>query len=634
MTGPLAPLTAARLVETIARAVHHAHERGIVHRDLKPGNVLLADGRIDGEPKVADFGLAAIADADPSDATRTGAVLGTPDYMSPEQGGGQKSEIGPATDVHALGEILYHLLTGHTPFTAATTIDTLLRVRFDEPIPPRRLNRAIPRDLETIGLKCLEKPPGLRYASALALAEDLARFRAGQSVLARPISPAARGARWVRRQPVVAGLLAGILAVTVGAFATVSQALLTAQSAQQAESKQRRAAETARSETEAALVRTKRALYTGTITSARSQWLLNNAAASEQLLAGCRPELRGWEWHYLSALNHGDHLAISDPEMPYANAVAFDHAGNRIAIGGGNPFATKPQGTIRVHDPATGKLVWKANLARPVCSVAFSPDGRRLATLGGEFRAANEAGLFLWDASDGTLIASLPGQVDFAGNSVAFSPDGRRLAVRNSDCTVSIRNAADGEEVHRVRPDLQVGYVSFDPLGKVLATGAEDGVRLWDVATGKALRHLPQMRGIVAMAPRGRRIATVAGTRVEVYDLTDTGVSLVFSQAHPGGLPGTIAFHPDGETLAVAGHDGTVRLWEPSTRIEREIYRGHAGRVVGLAFHPNGRVLASSGQQPGDTRFWDLTRTPEAEVPMSFGRELRDIDAIGFSDGG
>jgi hypothetical protein len=177
--APLPPAEAARLVETLARAMHAAHQRGVVHRDLKPANVLLG---ADGAPKVTDFGLAKRLD-DTSGRTQTGSILGTPSYMAPEQASGRK-DIGPAADIYALGAILYELLTGRPPFRAATPLDTVLQVVADEPAPPRQLSSVVPRDLEAVCLKCLNKDPPRRYANAAALAADLGRFLEGEPVAA------------------------------------------------------------------------------------------------------------------------------------------------------------------------------------------------------------------------------------------------------------------------------------------------------------------------------------------------------------------------------------------------------------------------------------------------------------------
>ncbi len=215
--APLSPRESAEVVEHVARAVHAAHAKGIIHRDLKPANILFA---ADGTPKVTDFGLARRADLDTDTAlTRTGAVMGTPSYMAPEQARGSRA-VGPVTDVYALGAVLYECLTGRPPFLAATALDTVLHAVHDDPLSPARLQPKVPRDLETVCLKCLQKDPGKRYPSAAAVAEDLERYLDGRPMLARPVSVWERARKAARRRPAAAAGLAAcalslMLVVTV-----------------------------------------------------------------------------------------------------------------------------------------------------------------------------------------------------------------------------------------------------------------------------------------------------------------------------------------------------------------------------------------------------------------------------------
>ena len=204
----LAPPRAADIVRVAAEAVQFAHDQGTVHRDLKPANVLLTD---DGAPLITDFGLAkmlqSVDEESRAELTATGQILGTPSYMSPEQASGKLELIGPASDIYSLGAILYACLTGRAPFVADSPVDTLLQVMKKDPVSPRELNPSVPRDLETICLKCLTKEPHKRYGTAQELAEDLTRFLEGRPVVARPVGPISKTARWCRRNKAIAALL-------------------------------------------------------------------------------------------------------------------------------------------------------------------------------------------------------------------------------------------------------------------------------------------------------------------------------------------------------------------------------------------------------------------------------------------
>jgi hypothetical protein len=358
---------AARLLVPLARAVAHAHAAGIVHRDLKPANILLA---ADGTPKVGDFGIAKQLDSD--SATHTGAILGTPSYMPPEQAGSAKA-VGPTADVYALGAILYELLTGRPPFKGADFVATIDLVRTQEPVPPHVLQPKVPRDAETICLKCLQKDPAKRYASATEFADDLERFLTNRPIVARPVGSVERAWRWCRRNPAVAGLLAAVLLVlTTGAAvawmlaARAATERADARTARGAADDEQQKARDERARAEAARDEAEDLLYAGQVYQA-------NVAANEyrterlvQLLDAARPkpgekDRRGWEWHYLQRLTRTwsteTELELGVPAQPgglWAWTFSPDRTRAAVAAVGDFGYLHVPNG---VFDTATGRRV-------------------------------------------------------------------------------------------------------------------------------------------------------------------------------------------------------------------------------------------------------------------------------------
>ena len=340
---PLPPKDAAALVETLARAMAAAHAAGLVHRDLKPGNVLLAT---DGTPKVTDFGLAKKLDA--AGLTATGAVMGTPSYMAPEQAGGKAALIGPACDVYALGAILYECLTGRPPFKAATPLDTMMQVVSDEPVPPSQLQSQTPRDLETICLKCLQKEPARRYASAQELADDLRRFQQGEPIRARPVGWLERTRKWAGRRPAAAALIVvSVLAVLaiVGVFgvaavvvydANRNLALANIDLAKERDnsSKAAQAALEMEANAVAQLNRSRRLLMTSQLLRAGSL-IESDPVEAHALLDNedaCPPDLRDFCWRYLRSRGSRD-TVVWQGESATVTALAMGANDTLLAWG-------------------------------------------------------------------------------------------------------------------------------------------------------------------------------------------------------------------------------------------------------------------------------------------------------------
>jgi WD40 repeat protein/tRNA A-37 threonylcarbamoyl transferase component Bud32 len=534
---PLPPREAAGLVAALARGVAAAHEKGVVHRDLKPANVLLT---AEGTPKVTDFGLAKDMASDAR--TGTGAVVGTPSYMAPEQAAAQRHKVGPTSDVYALGAILYECLTGRPPFKGPTPMDTLLQVMRDEPIPTTHLQPNVPRDLNTVCLKCLRKEPERRYAGAPALADDLERWLRGEAVQARRVGAGERSWKWVRRNPATAALVGvsgvALLALVVTAVAMLYNAQLRTalQSAEQAREGEASARE-----------RAEVFQYFHHIGQAHLELRQDNVGRTDALLDGCPSQWHNWEWHYLKRLCHPELRTIAAHEKA-AYGVAFSPDGARFASAGAD-------GTVKVWDAGTGQNIFTLpGHEGTVYGVAFSSDGKRLASAG------TDKAVRIWEAKTGEALLTLSGHEGTAFD-VAFSPDGKRLASAGADMTVKVRDALTGSELLTLRGHTdEVLSLAFSPDGKYLATASADcTLRLWDAAAGTTLYTLKgykQAASAVTFSPDATRVASAGADGTVVLWEPGTGKGLRMT-----GLPvQSLAFSPDGTALAVGGADGVVQV--------------------------------------------------------------------------
>jgi WD40 repeat protein len=571
--------------------------------------------------------------------TETGRVLGTPQYMAPGQAAGRRGEIGPATDVYGLGAILYECLTGRPPFGSIGGVHTVMQVISREPVAPRRLDPRLPADLATICLKCLEKEPRRRYASAHDLAEDLKRFREGRPVHARPVGLMERGWKWARRRPVIAALVLGLCLVTVAGIAGVTGALVYALHGWREAAQQREAAESARAEEARHRGRAEQArdlaeinVAFGRLTQARLEWRANNLAVSTQTLASIEPRRRGWEWRYLKGLHHTDLLTVPNAHEAVATSIAFSPDGRQLASAGGNPYAQPATGTVRVWDAWTGSArLTLSGLHHLATSVAYRPDGRRLAAncLDGLTR--------IWDPRTGALLGvlppgpraspSFPATVGLA-EGLAWSPDGRFLVVASRKSPAVVWDAQTGRVV-RVLAGAEL-RVAWSPDGRHIATAGAQ-TRIWNAADGALVRTLPDGSGPLAFSPDGQLLAVAVDTVIRVHEV-GTGRVVCTLSGHDGRVAG-VAVSPDGRLLASCGADSTVRLWGVRDGSQRVVWRGHTGRVEALAFHPEGRMLASVGAQPADLKVWDITRHPEF-VLVTPPRDDIWVDALGFDAAG
>ncbi|HEY7311843.1 MAG TPA: serine/threonine-protein kinase [Gemmataceae bacterium] len=662
---PFPPREAARWIEVLARAMHAAHQKGIVHRDLKPANVLLTE---DGAAKITDFGLA--KKLDEVGQTNTGAVIGTPSYMAPEQAGGRSREIGPATDVYALGAILYELLTGRPPFKAATALDTILQVVNTEPVPPRRLQPHVPRDLETVCLKCLAKSPAKRYATAADLADDLRRWLRHEPIRARPVGAVGRALKWVRRKPGMAALLAALFLVAVGGLTLVLWQWFEAVSARQQTEDINRDLAKREGELSNAVGQLKEeqnnvrkenrraetALYAIQLDLAQRELSADHYVRAEELLRGTRREFRGFEFDYLRNLLQRRLHRLSGHRGPI-QAVAFSADGRLLA-------SADLHGIVKVWDMPAGRCRHTfEGQGRRVTSLAFSPDGKYLADASGGWQP--QPGVVrVWDLDAGRVAYTLTRHKGPIA-AIAFSPDGGLLAVAANEFAnensayffrrgeVTLWEAKTGKErrTFRGHGEQPATSVAFFPNGRLVVSGGGKAVKVWEAATGEEKLSLPTTEGVkpAIVSPDGDNIA--AGTynaEVWLWDAA-TGKKIDKLPDHAGFING-LAFSKDGRRLAAGswyGNDesepGEVKVWDLADGKAKVVSTliGHQRGVNAVALSPDGRYLVSGGgsdhtpNEPGELIVWDLSRSlgprsldaPDAVCSVAFSPDGKHVAA-------
>jgi WD40 repeat protein/serine/threonine protein kinase len=600
---PQAPRQAAALVEAVARAVYHAHQHGIIHRDLKPANVLLT---ADGTPKITDFGLAKRLDEllppnsfGERQPTASGAILGTPGYMAPEQAAGRHT-VGPAADIYSQGAILYELLTGRPPFQAPTAGETILQTLAEAPVSPRRLQPGLPRDLDTICLKCLEKQPEKRYASALALADDLARFLAGQPILARPIGRLEHAWRWCRRNPALATLSAAVtvLLLLLGIGLPVAAWLRHERDlAQHAEKK----ASDLLSELQDAQREIKVRSHLSQARAFRHSGKVGQrfkcleelaAAATLDPSAELRRELRNEAVACLALADLRPFKVLDG--WPEARKPFFDARFERYACldAEGNVNVRRVEGDRElVHIPASGTEINREH------RFIFTPDGRFLAVA---YDVAGSSETRVWDLDQGKEARKLVGAVQCittdSHKAVAwiFNPGEVRLYDLNS-----------GKEEKRLVVGPGWHGFALHPDGRQLAVTQPGAVQIWDVDTEKVTRTIPALEGggYVAWSPDGRFLAGVSGDdRIRIWDVNANQL-----QAECAQIPTKICvygFNPAGDLLASGGWDETLRIWDPMTGRQLLTLEGSSGEHV--TFSPDGRLLGYT-RSGSRIEIWEVT---------------------------
>lgn len=624
---------AAETVECLALAVHAAHQRGIVHRDLKPQNVLLGP-----EPKITDFGLAKLLNED-IDLTRD-RIAGTPSYMAPEQWR-PRQPITAATDVWALGVILYEMLTGRPPFQSprqqsdaghepsdrAATADRSAKkpphvrqgqsslshsILHDAPVRPRRLDKGIDPHLEAICLKCLEKSPKDRFSSADALAQELRRFLNHDRPTIKPVTRWSDFRRWCRRRPAVAALAVSlVLVVLVALGVSTTLAIIAARNAAEARRNEDTANTNARIAEDSAKKETlqrKRAelqLYAEHLRSAQKAWEDGEVQIAWDHLDACQWNLRGWEYdHVYSQFTKGRQLLYTHQTPVTCIAVSSD--GTRIASG--------DYDVVKLWDVAT-----QAALAtiRPdtkgtedcVACLAFSPDSTRIA-------AGFDSGtVIVWDLT-GHIEHTLSGHADRV-SCVSFGPDGKRIVSCGHDKTARVWDATTGNLIHTLSGHQDtIVIAAFSPDGKSLATGCQDGqILLWNVTSGEQMGSLEAGNGQVhAMSfhSDGKLLSAMHGHCIAIWSL-ETATRIDEWQ-----LPGWLfdkfccaAFGPKADCIAVSTGRWGITVWGTDGAEQGPIARLQDEAAVCLAFSPDDQRIFS-GCCDNTIKLWDLTVRPES----------------------
>ena len=602
------PRAAARLMADVAGAVQHAHERGILHRDLKPSNILVDR---DVRPHVTDFGLARRIGSE-STLTGSGAILGSPSYMAPEQAGGRTKEITTATDVYGLGAILYALLTGRPPFRGDSVLETMEQVRSNPPEPPRRLNPLVDRDLETIVLKAMARERDARYATAKELADDLLRFLGGEPVHARRPGVFDRTWKWTQRHRalVTAGVLTLLVSVLVLAVSLV-QIRIEGQKALDAADlalrEKQRALDAARdSRYESLAQRLLRILWT----PHEMTWADESGRLIGDLASIRRDDrLKG----LVVAAAQGLDLHPDGSVPQGGQSIALEPSGRRLLVSGFTitGFAGTPRGTA-VWDLETRAT--RASTIRDAGPVAFRSDGTPI-----QLTADASGALRLWDVERDRVLSTFPiPMIGPTGSgreapprpipaALALSLDGRFLAASiagpGGRSEVFVWGADSARE--RLRLSGEASCLAFSPDGSLLAGGADAGrIRIWSIRDGVEVRAPWGGETTVLSLAFGRR----RGRDFRTEDETAGGAGSWW--------------------LAAGDQGGGITVWEAGTGRLRFRGAGGSSRVISVAFSPDGTLLASGGHD--DSKLWDVHGGREIlRIPHN-----RDCLGLAFSPDG
>ena len=657
-----------RLFEQVCEGIHHAHQKGIIHRDIKPSNILVSVHGDRAVPKIIDFGIAKAVTqplTEKTFVTFQGQLLGTPEYMSPEQVDMATQDIDTRSDIYSLGVVLYELLAGVLPFDREALAslgfaEVQRTIREQEPDSPSirltnlgekaktiaasrdthtvALARRLHRELEWIPLKAMRKDRCRRYRSASEMADDVRNYLNGLPLIAGPETTVYRMQKFVHKHAgsvVTAALVA--VAIILGLIVSTAMymrsekalereavARVQAEDAKDKETTARSLAEQAeevaqqqRKLAEERAEEYRRSLYVHRINPADVAHRDGNTGRLRNLLDSCPEDLRAWEWYRLNHMSDQAVMTLKVDENEVWD-VTLSPDGRRILSAGAD-------GTINIWDAEEGKkLMTMRGHETAVMAAAFSADGKRIASISADNK------IKVWDAQSGTVLKTLTGYGIFSSGffptwtpmPFAFSPDGRKIVSVDPNKAIRVWSADSGTELMTLSGhERWIAGLVFTPDSKRIVSSSSDRtLRVWDASTGQQLMVLKGHEGLIrdiAISPDGKRIVSVSLDRTaKVWDVT-TGAELVVLHGLDNFVR-TVAFSNDGVMIATGCRTGKIRLWDAANGTELMTLLGHLGSVTGVAFSPDGTRIVS-GSSDGTVKIWEYGVDCTAPVTLDRG---------------
>lgn len=619
--------TAARLIRSIAQGLHTAHLQGVIHRDIKPANILFTK---DGQPKLGDFGLADGSSqvmevkqgAVPGGSNPSLTVIGTPSYIAPEQVKAQVCDN--RVDVHGLGAVLYHLLTGQPPFMADNAFKALNMAANEMPVPPAELNPEVPEDLNAICMKCLSKDPAGRYDTARDLARDLGNFMEGVPVQARPLGKVERVWKWARRNRGLAAALAGVLVLLVASavgFAGLSFWAMGEK--REAEEAKKRADDNAMRALRQKLL-AQYHQYVNQIRGVLYEWEGGSTQLAKDLLEACPFLFRGWEHHFETTKTQKDQIDL----------VRFTKEAECARVSpDGKFFAfSSEDGTVRLLDALTGETVLESDFKGPLRGIAFSGNGEWMAV------ASKARNVYLcnvrtkkWEKTISLAKSNLSNM--YFGWTFFLSDAGDQLYIENGDAEIGVWNTKTLQLENTIPvPDKNpiISISAFSGMNRSLALIPRNGgVHFFDLNNSKPIAKFEVVASGINCSCfnlNGDTLFTGMADHTIRFIDAKTGKQKNQFQAHNDSI-NSLALSPDGKLLASAGDDNLIKIWDTRTLELLKTLRGHSGSIRSIHFGPEGRRLVSASWDK-TCKVWDTSIQPatESRIGVADGKRVRALD--------